>query len=158
METPRKSPPVFNFANDLKRACRYCATISRANLDEFITRGFVPRHTDATATVTFIQFDNRTYAVTAHHVIETFRRQAAMQSVEQELYYLPANNGTVLHPPFIRPPGDLHRPEPDVCLLPVKNDVPGRESEKPANPKIKVHAFDSRPNLSDPDGNIRNEK
>ena len=47
--------------------------------NSFLAR-LVPRHIDATATVTFVRLEQQTYAVTAGHVITTFDRQSAEEN------------------------------------------------------------------------------
>jgi hypothetical protein len=129
--------PLFEFADEIQRACQYCATIGRANLQQFFERGFVPRHTDATATVTFIRLAEQTYAVTAGHVITTFDRQSAQEKAEIEPYSVPAGRGALIQPPFIRPPATLPNPEPpDLAITPISADIPG---------SVGKLAFDLRP-------------
>jgi hypothetical protein len=118
--------PVFQFADEIKQACQYCATIGRANLRHFFERGFVPRHTDATATVTFIRLEGQTYAVTAAHVIATFDRQAGEENAGLEAYFVPSGNGTIIQPPFIRPPAVYSDPAPDIAITPIAPDLPAR--------------------------------
>jgi hypothetical protein len=42
------------FADELERACKYCATIARAKVKDWWKRNLIPEPEDATATVTFI--------------------------------------------------------------------------------------------------------
>jgi hypothetical protein len=81
----------FAFADEFKRACRYCATIALINLKNVPQRWLTPHATEDTATVTFIRFKDRTYAVTAWHVIDSFRRLAARDNQKTKtMFYRPA--------------------------------------------------------------------
>ena len=71
----------YPFADDLKGACKYCATIARARTEDWWKRHFVPEPEDPTATVTFIEFEGRTYAVTAWHVVEIFSDAAKREGL-----------------------------------------------------------------------------
>jgi hypothetical protein len=79
----------FSSANELKTACRYCATISRAKFEKFFQRQFIPEPTDDTATVTFIKLEQRTYAVTAGHVVQQFEQQAVRDGIAPTCYFVP---------------------------------------------------------------------
>ena len=116
----------FSFADEMQRACRHCATIGRAKLGTFFERGFIPEATDDTATVTFINFEGRTYAVTAKHVMTAFANQAAKDGVGPESYFLPAGKGVAIHPPFVAPPGKWPEPAPDIALHKIDDDLPLR--------------------------------
>ena len=118
--------PLFEFADELRRACQHCATIGRANLQRFFERGLVPRHSDATATVTFIRLEKQTYAVTAGHVITTFDRQSAQENAGIEPYSVPAGKGAVIQPPFTLLPAAYPYPAPDVAITPISAEIPGR--------------------------------
>jgi hypothetical protein len=118
--------PVFELADEIQHACQYCATIGRANLQRFFERGLVPRHTDATATVIFIRLKKQTYAVTAAHVITTFDRQSAQENAGVEPYSVPAGEGALIQPPFIRPPAVYPDPPPDLVIAPISNEIPAR--------------------------------
>jgi hypothetical protein len=73
----------FVFADEMLHAGKFCATIARALAADFHRRRFIPRPTDDTATVSFVKFDGKTYAVTARHVIERFAAQAAAEGIER---------------------------------------------------------------------------
>jgi hypothetical protein len=118
--------PVFELADEIQHACQYCATIGRANLQRFFERGLVPRHTDATATVTFIRLERQTYAVTAGHVITTFDRQSAQENAGLEPYSVPAGEGALIQPPFIRPPAIYPHPAPDLAIAPISTEILAR--------------------------------
>ena len=75
---------LLTFADELRDAGKLCATIARAKMSEFISRRFIPRAKDDTATVSFIELEERTYAVTAHHVIKGFQAQAEADGVAAE--------------------------------------------------------------------------
>src|SRR4051812_7645688 len=111
--------PKFPVADLLNDACKFCATFARAKLANFMERRFVPRAGDDTATVSFIEFEGNTYAVTADHVIKGFKRQAGDEGIELEGYFLPAAPGATVSPPFLQPPTTLTHPQPDVALRPI---------------------------------------
>jgi hypothetical protein len=88
-------------------------------------RGVIPRPEDETATVTFIRFEGRTYAVTAVHVIDIFRAQAVRDGLSPESYFLPAAKGIFITPPFIPAPQAWPIPAPDVALRQINDALPG---------------------------------
>ena len=112
------------FADEIKGACRYCATLARANSKLVYERGLIPRPQDETATVTFIRFEGRTYAVTALHVIDIFRVQAEREGVAPEGYFLPVGNGIAITPPFIPAPQAWLVAAPDVALRQINDRLP----------------------------------
>lgn len=118
--------PVFDFADELQRACQYCATIGRADLQRFFDRGLVPRHTDATATVTFIRVEHQAYAVTAGHVVRAFDRQSAGENRGIGPYSVPAGEGALIQPPFIWPPAAYPYRAPDLAITPISDEILGR--------------------------------
>src|ERR1700737_2910611 len=97
--------PAFAFADELERSGQHCATIARAKTQDFFRRGFVPEIDDPTATVTFILFEGKTYAVTAGHVIDIFKAAAVDDGCDPEGYFVPVAPGVSIGPPFVRPPG-----------------------------------------------------
>ena len=70
---------LLAFSNDLQRVCRYCATVSYIRLRRLMTNP-LPTADDLTATVTFIRFEDATYALTAGHVVKDFRASVAEPS------------------------------------------------------------------------------
>jgi hypothetical protein len=50
---------LLTFADELRDAGKLCATIARAKMSEFISRRFIPRAKDDTATVSFIELEER---------------------------------------------------------------------------------------------------
>ena len=123
---------LLTFADELRDAGKLCATIARAKMSEFISRRFIPRAKDDTATVSFIELEERTYAVTAHHVIKGFQAQAEADGVAAEGYFLPAAPGVLIDPPFVRPAEHYPHPRPDVALRPIdRSKLPaGKNSRK----------------------------
>lgn len=117
-------PVVFTFADELNRATRFCTTISRARMADFIPRKMIPRPEDQTATVTFIEYEGRAYAVTAWHVVTFFKCQAKKEGIESEDYFLPARPGKVLRSPFIQPLPFYPDQHPDVGIMPIPADLP----------------------------------
>jgi hypothetical protein len=115
----------FAFADEMKCACRHCATFARANSKLIYERGLIPRPHDETATVTFIRFEGRTYAVEARHVIDIFRVQAERDGSTPESYFLPTGKGIIIEPPFIpAPPPWPWLPAPDVALRQIDDGLP----------------------------------
>jgi len=121
--TAAKSEPLLAFADDLQDAGKFCATIARAKMSEFINRGFIPRVKDDTATVTFIEVEGKTYAVTAYHVIESFQKQAEADGVAPEGCFLPAAPGAFIGPPFVRPPATFPYPQADIAIRPIDGNT-----------------------------------
>jgi hypothetical protein len=126
----------------LNGACRYCATFARANTQHVFERGLVPRPEDETATVTFVRFEARTYAVTAMHVIEFFRAEAERDGRAPEGFYVPVGRGVGIQPPFIAAPQNWPDTSPDIALRQVDDGLPARvgkeafeiRAEKPTYP------------------------
>ena len=121
--------PEYPFADDLEKACRHCATIARAKVENWWKQNLVPELEDPTATVTFIAIKGRTYAVTAWHVIDFFREAAVNDGVYPEGYFLPARPGFFMPPPWTAP-------LPDIGLCPIDPGLPAR---------IGKHAFELEP-------------
>ena len=105
-------------------ACKYAATLSRYKF-RGLDRRFVPAPADLTATVTFVQVNGRTYAVTAHHVIESFGKQARAEGIDHESYYCPQTPGVAIQGPFLRPANYLITP-PDIAICPIHPGLPDR--------------------------------
>jgi hypothetical protein len=122
--------PLQAIAEENATACRYCATIARAKVEGFWRRGFIPEPEDPTATVTFISFQSRTYAVTAWHVIEQFQRISQAEGSEFESYFVPQGEGAGIHLPFVRPPKGWHGHQPDVAIRPIDDRLPAHVRKK----------------------------
>jgi hypothetical protein len=112
------------FADEMERACRYCATFARANSQLIYERRLVPRPEDETGTVAFVRFDGRTYAVTALHVIQAFRSQAERDGRAPESYFLPAGKGVLILPLFVAAPENFPLPAPDTALCEIDAGLP----------------------------------
>jgi hypothetical protein len=126
------------FADELEKACRHCATFARANSRLIYERGLIPRRTDETATVTFVKFEDRTYASTALHVIGGFNKQAEREGLAPESYFLPAGKGVLISPPFIPAPEDWRGRQPDIALREIDPALPAY---------IGKEAFELRPDV-----------
>ncbi len=111
------------FADEVLHAGKFCATIARARVAHFHRRRFIPTPRDDTATVSFVKFEGKTYAVTARHVIEAFAAQAAAEGIVNESYFLPAAPGVELHPTFISPPAQWPDKDPDIALRQIDDDL-----------------------------------
>lgn len=120
----------FAFADEMQQAHLYCATIGRAKLEKFYERRFIPEPADDTATVTFIEFEGKTYAVTAAHVIEAFAQQADAEKIEHESYFLPTGRGILIQPPFIPAPVEWPDKAPDIALRQIDDRLPAHIGKK----------------------------
>ncbi len=120
--------PQFVFADQLKDASKHCATLARATN---LARSFIPTPDDPTATVTFILFEGKTYAVTAGHVIKIFKCAADKAGVDAEGYFVPARPGAGIGPPFVTPPARFTDAAPDIALRPIDSDLPTRLGKRP---------------------------
>ena len=109
--------------NEVMDACKYAATISRFKFHG-MDRRFVPRPAVKTATVTFIEINYKTYAVTAHHVIEHFQKHAGEEGREHEGFYCLQPPGVVIEGPFLTPPNYPEKP-PDIAICPIDRRLPG---------------------------------
>lgn len=117
----------YPIADELRDAGRHCATMARFNYSDEEGRGFLPTPTEPTATVTFIEFDGKTYAVTAKHVIDAFATMSEADGHMHEGYYVPAKPGVSIIGPFITPPSpSLAGPhvKVDVAICPVDPRLP----------------------------------
>jgi hypothetical protein len=103
-------------------ACRHAATIARLKF-EGLERGLVPTAASETATVTFIKFKDKTYAVTARHVIETLDNLAKRDGKQLEGYSCVQSPGVAISGPFLTPPPDYPNPQPDIAICPVRFDA-----------------------------------
>lgn len=114
----------FAVADELEDACKYCATFARAKIAGWWKDGRIPAPDDPTATVTFVKLADRTYAVTAKHVINFFGQAAIADKTDPEGYFVPVNKGVDIHPPFIQPPKPWTSAIPDIALRPIHQDLP----------------------------------
>lgn len=128
--------PEFEFADGLKSACRFCTSLSRLTYREASNRGVIPTEEEPTATVTFIKFDGKTYAITAKHVISQFDDLATSEGHEFGGYFCPVGPGTSILGPFITPPATLDYQKPDISICPIRSELP---------PYIGKEAFDITP-------------
>lgn len=125
----------YEVADEMKEIGKHCATISRGmfrvgdsgfkNVDGFIrgnSRGVVPYSHEDTATLTFISFHDRCYAVTAAHVIAAFAAMAERDGNPYEGYYLPAAPGVLFTGPFVRVPERCSGHTVDVAIRPFPLD------------------------------------
>jgi hypothetical protein len=125
-----RAQPVFAFADELRDAGKYCATIARAKIASFWDRRFVPAADDPTATVTFILFERKTYAVTAGHVIDIFKQAAEVERCYPEGYFVPAQPGTLIGPPFVKPHPRFTDRAPDIALRPIDPALPAHVGKR----------------------------
>jgi hypothetical protein len=114
----------YAVADKVMNACRHCSTIGRFRYRTHLQRGMLPNADEPTATVTFIKFGERTYAVTAAHVIEAFENLRSQEGILYEGYFCPANSGVAIFGPFITPPPPLAGRTLDVAISPIDPDLP----------------------------------
>jgi hypothetical protein len=120
--------PQFEFADELQESGKHCATLAHATN---VARGFIPNTDDPTATVTFILFEGKTYAVTAGHVIDIFSKASAKEDADFEGYFVPAQPGTCIGPPFVTPPARFPDAAPDIALRPIDSGLPAHLGKRP---------------------------
>jgi hypothetical protein len=116
----------YEFADELKDSCKYCAVIGRFKYRDEMIRGVLPTSDEPTATVTFIEFGGRTYAVTAAHVIGAFEKLREKEGIGVEGYFCPAKPGVAILGPFVQPLDDFQGRRPDVAICPVNSNLPPR--------------------------------
>ena len=115
----------FLVDDELLHACKHVATISRLKYHG-LDHSLVPPATSKTATVTFIEINNKTYAITAHHVIETFRNEAKEEGSSYEGYYCVQSPGKWILGPFLRAPRtNFVTAAPDIAICPIDKKRPG---------------------------------
>ncbi|EPJ7982357.1 hypothetical protein L4Z68_001364 [Pseudomonas aeruginosa] len=113
----------FASHDDLAKSCQFVATLCLARYRP--DRSFAPDPGELTGTVTFLEILGKTYAVTAHHVIEQLDKQAAHHGVLPGSYFLPIHPGFRLGGPFIQAPVDAAAIRPaDVALRPIPPELP----------------------------------
>ena len=78
-----------------------------------------------TATVSFIEVNNRTYAVTANHVIDILNGKARCEGRLYDGYFCPQAPGVAILGPFLRAPANFPHQQPDVAICPVGACLPG---------------------------------
>ena len=114
----------FHVDDELLHACKHVATISRSKYHG-LDRSFVPPASSKTATVTFIEINDKSYAMTAHHVIKTFRNEAKEEGSSCEGYYCVQSPGVAINGPFlIPPPTELITATPDIAICPIDKELP----------------------------------
>jgi hypothetical protein len=114
----------YEFADELKASCAYCAVIGRFKYREQMMRGVLPTSDEPTATVTFIEFRGSTYAVTAAHVIDDFEKLRKNEGVRFEGYFCPVKPGVGYSDPSSSPQKIFRGRRPDVAICPVRPDLP----------------------------------
>ena len=116
--------------DDIKETCKFAATIARFKYYD-LHREILPPPSSETATVTFIELNNRCYAVTARHVIETFDKLANAEGKMYEGYMCLQSAGAGIGGPFVTPPGTLTEPKPDIAICPVEEVLCSRLGKEP---------------------------
>ena len=106
----------------VEEACKHAATLSRFKIHG-MDRMFVPEPAAPTATVSFIEVNDRTYAVTAHHVINILDGKAKDEGRVHEGFHCPQAPGVAILGPFLKAPANYPH-EPDVAICPVDARLP----------------------------------
>jgi hypothetical protein len=120
----------YLMSDKLKKASQHAATITRLKY-RGLERCLVPEAKSETATVTFIKYDDKTYAVTACHVIQTLGNLARNDGCQFEGYSCIQAPGVAILGPFITPPANFPCPEPDIAICPVNEELPVRIGKTP---------------------------
>lgn len=120
----------YPLADAVIDTCRHVATIARLKY-QGLERGLVPPADSATATVTFVKVKDKTYAVTAHHVIAALDTLAMRDGKQFEGYLCLQSPGVTILGPFLTPPPDFPDPPPDIAMCPVDKRLPGRIGKVP---------------------------
>ena len=111
-----KYPLPDNFSSD---AAKHCAAlfIFNANI------GRQPTENDLNATITFIEYKNKTYGITCKHVIDIYKNK---ESFDKNTCFATLTNGThFIFNDFILPPNDFFMlPEPDIAIRQICPDFP----------------------------------
>lgn len=114
----------FSSHPDLDHACKHAATL--AVYGYRLGRGMVPTENEPTGTVTFLEIEGKTYAVTAAHVIDILNKAAKERGAPQGSFIAPKAPGVSISGPFLVPPKDLAaRLPPDLALRPIAAELPG---------------------------------
>ncbi|KZB71036.1 MULTISPECIES: hypothetical protein [Thalassospira] len=123
-EKKNEEPSIdYPMSDELKNAAQHAATIARLKF-QGLERLLVPEAKSETATVSFIEHNNKTYAVTARHVIQTFNNLATQDGRQFEGYSCIQSPGVAILGPFITPPAQYPHPVPDIAICPVDNRLP----------------------------------
>jgi hypothetical protein len=114
----------FPSHGDLADAGKHAATLALHRYRP--GRGFVPAEGEPTGTVTFLEIDGKTYALTAAHVIDILNKAASECGMPHGSFIAPKEPGVSISGPFLVPPKDLAaRCPPDVALRPIAAELPG---------------------------------
>jgi len=108
---------------DLAHAGKHAATLA---LHAYRSdRGFVPTEKEPTGTVTFLEIDGKTYAVTAAHVVRILNKAANEYGMPEGSFIVPKAPGVSISGPFLTPPKDVAaRLPPDIGLRPIHPELP----------------------------------
>lgn len=120
----------FPLSDELMKAGQHAATIARLKYCG-LERLLVPDARSETATVTFIKYGGRTYAVTARHVIQTFDSLAKNDGIQFEGYSCVQDPGVAIVGPFLTPPANYPDREPDIAICPIHEDLPSKIGKTP---------------------------
>lgn len=113
----------FHNHDDLDHAGKFAATLSAFSWRP--ERGFVADPSEPTGTVTFLEIEGKTYALTAEHVVDELEKFAKKSpGVALQGFFVPVGNGMPISGPFIVPPQDpAAKDAPDIALCPVAREL-----------------------------------
>ncbi len=121
---------TYPIADDLMKAGKFCAAISRfeyrtdiAN-SKSLRRGGVPYENEPTATVTFIEYEKRTYAFTAKHVVDILDKLDISEGKASKGYFCPNKKGVAILGPFITPKAGYLEKAVDIAICPIDSKLP----------------------------------
>lgn len=117
-----KQPRTFPADDEISNVCKSAATMSRFKFHGN-DREFLPSASSEAATVSFIEIKEKTYAVTARHVIQVFTKLAKKEGKEHEGYFCPQSPGVAILGPFLTPTHKIFEPKPDIAICPLKKGV-----------------------------------
>jgi hypothetical protein len=120
----------YPVSDTVMKACRHGATIARLKFNG-LERGLIPDAASESATVSFIKVKGKTYALTAHHVIEVLDRLAMLDGSRFEGYACVQAPGVAIGGPFLRPPADYPYSPPDIAICPVHERLPAQINKTP---------------------------
>src|ERR1700693_1027348 len=76
LEPGQPTIPKFMVPDAIRDTCKYCAPLFFINALAITGLADLPKADAFNGTVTFILFEEKTYAITAHHVISFLREKA----------------------------------------------------------------------------------
>ncbi len=119
------SKPTFSAHDDLRQACRYCASLAIVHRTIGAKREWLDTAID-NGTLTFIQHEDHCYGVTCQHVVDALARRNA-KSADAGFVFATLKEGIyALVGEFRQPRHDLADYLLDVAITRLPNDFPNR--------------------------------